>query len=449
MEAVSRSQFPEDFRWGAATSAYQIEGAVAEDGRKPSIWDTFSEQPGNTFNNDTGRTACDHYHRWREDLDLVQAMGFNAYRFSVSWPRVLPDGRGAVNARGLDFYDRLVDGLLERGIDPWLTLFHWDLPQALQDAGGWPNRDTVDAFANYADVVSARLGDRVKHWATHNEPWCSSIIGYFNGDFAPGERDLGRAMQACHHVLLSHGQALPVLRANVPNAKCGIVLSLHPIHPARDRAEDHVAVRRHDGLRNRWFLDALHGRGYPKDVVDALGPAAPRVLDGDLAVIAGKTDYLGINYYFREVVADDPDSTGPTRTQVVELDGVDKTDFDWEIYPQGLVELLTRVQRDYAPGPIAITENGAFFADVVGPEGQINDIERLSFIRRHIEAVKVARAAGVDVMGYFAWSLLDNFEWASGYDKRFGLVHVDFATQRRTVKTSGKWFAQFLRDGRT
>lgn len=443
--AISREQFPENFYWGVATSAFQIEGAVSEDGRKPSIWDTFSEQTGSILNNDTARTACDHYHRWPEDLDLVARMGFNSYRFSVSWPRVLPDGRGLVNAKGLDFYDRLVDGILERGLDPWLTLFHWDLPQALQEAGGWPNRDVVSAFVDYAHIVSAHLGDRVKRWATHNEPWCSAIIGYFNGDFAPGERDLGRAMQACHHILLSHGQALPVLRANVPDAKCGIVLSLHPIHPARDCDEDRSAVHRHDGLRNRWFLDALHGRGYPVDTLEALGPSAPRILDGDLAAIATKTDYLGINYYFREVVTDAPDSILPTKTRVVELDDVEKTGFGWEIYPEGLVELLTTVQNNYAPGPIAITENGAFFRDTMGSDGEVYDFGRLEFIQRHIEAVKIARARGVNVFAYFAWSLLDNFEWASGYDKRFGLVYVDFETQHRTIKASGKWFADFLR----
>lgn len=443
MTSIVRSAFPTDFRWGVSTSAYQIEGAAAVDGRAPSVWDTFAHTPGKIARDENADVACDHYHRWPGDLDLAKSLGVDAYRFSVSWPRILPQGRGAVNAAGLDFYDRLVDGVLERGMEPWLTLFHWDLPQTLEDAGGWPVRDTAFAFADYAAVVAGRLGDRVKHWITHNEPWCSTIKGYYEGDFAPGRRDLGAAMMACHHVLLSHGLAIDVVRAAVADARCGITLSLHPIHPATTDEHNVLAARRHDGLRNRWFLDPLHGRGYPEDVVAELGTAAPVVEPGDLAIIARPVDFLGVNYYFREVVVDD--ATALMRARVIEHEAKERTGFGWEVYPEGLVELLSRVQRDYAPAPIAITENGATYPDTVAPDGSIDDAERARYIARHIQAVLQARALGVNVFGYFVWSLLDNFEWASGYDKRFGVVHVDFATQKRTMKRSGVWLSEFLK----
>lgn len=444
MPLSTRAQFPAGFRWGVSTSALQIEGGTDADGRRPSIWDTFAAEPDHIHDNDTPAFACDHYHRWKEDLDLVKALGVGAYRFSVSWPRVLPTGIGAVNEAGLAFYDRLVDGLLERGIEPWLTLYHWDLPQPLEDAGGWPRRDTALAFADFADVMSRRLGDRVKRWITHNEPWCSTVKGYYEGVFAPGKRDLAAAMQATHHVLLSHGLALPVLRANVPDAQCGIALSLHPIHTASGSEADRLAAIRHDGLRNRWFLDPLHGRGYPEDVLRELGDAAPAIADGDLESIAGRTDFLGINYYFREIVADDPQGA-PMRSRVVEAETSDVTGFGWEVYPEGLTELLLRVTRDYQPAPIAITENGATYPDEVGADGKIHDEKRAVYIHRHIDALRAAMDGGVDLAGYFVWSLLDNFEWAEGYSKRFGLVHVDFETQKRIMKQSGRWLADFLK----
>lgn len=444
MSRSTRTDFPPAFRWGISTSALQIEGATAEDGRRPSIWDTFAAKPGHIRNGDTPGVACDHYHHWSEDLDLAKALGVGAYRFSVAWPRVMPNGTGAVNEAGLAFYDRLVDGLMERGIEPWLTLFHWDLPQPLEDAGGWPRRETALAFVDYADVVSRRLGDRVKHWITHNEPWCSTIKGYYEGEFAPGRRDLADAMQATHHVLLSHGLALPVLRANVPDARCGLALSLHPIHPASGSEADRLAAVRHDGLRNRWFLDPLHGRGYPEDVLAEIGAAAPKIVDGDLAAIAGRTDFLGINYYFREIIADDP-AGAPMRSRVVEAEMTDVTGFGWEVYPEGLTELLQRVSRDYRPAPIVVTENGATYPDQVDADGEVRDEARAIYIHRHIDALRAAMAGGVDLAGYFVWSLLDNFEWAEGYSKRFGLVHVDFDTQARTIKHSGRWFADFLK----
>jgi beta-glucosidase len=444
--APHRLDFPADFRWGVSTSSFQIEGAGREDGRGESIWDRFCSEPGRIRDGANAEVACDHYHRWPQDLDLARSLGVNAYRFSIAWPRIVPQGRGAVNEAGLAFYDRLVDGMLERGLDPWATLYHWDLPQPLQDEGGWTSRDTVAAFLEYTDLVTRRLGDRVKHWITHNEPWCSCMMGYWEGMHAPGGRSLADAMQACHHVLLSHGLAVPLIRASVPGAQVGITLSLHPISAATDSVADLAAARRHDGLRNRWFLDPLFGRGYPADTLALLGDAAPTVQPGDLDAIATPTDFLGVNYYFPERVADDQ-SGGPMRAKLVERHGVERTGFGWEVSPQGLVDLLTRVQRDYAPAVIQLTENGSTFEDVLTPDGRVHDAERLSYLQRHLAALKQALDAGVPVKGYFAWSLLDNFEWAEGYLRRFGLAYVDYATQQRTLKDSGHWYGRFLRNG--
>jgi beta-glucosidase len=444
MTEIARSDFPEDFRWGVSTSAFQIEGAWDEDGRGPSIWDDFTRVPGAIRNGDTADRACDHYHRLDEDLGLLSRLGVDAYRFSIAWPRVVPEGRGAVNPAGLDFYERLVDGLLARGVEPWATLYHWDLPSALEAAGGWPDRSTVDAFVAYADVVSRRLGDRVKRWITHNEPWCAAFKGYMEGVFAPGRRDWAAATAAAHHILLSHGRALPVLRANAAGARCGLSLVLNAARAASASEADRAALVRHDGLNVRWYMDPLHGRGYPADVLAALGPAAPPVRDGDLEAIAAPTDFLGVNYYFNEVVADDPGSTAPLAWKIVEEDGVERTGFGWEVHPAGLTDLLVRLHRDWGAGPIAITENGATYPDIVGADGRIDDPARLSYIRRHVAALREARARGVPVEAHFVWSLLDNFEWAEGYDKRFGLFHVDFPTGERRIKASGEWFAGFL-----
>ncbi len=445
--APTRKQFPADFRWGVSTSSFQIEGAGREDGKGESIWDRFCSEPGRIRDGSNGLVACDHYHRWPQDLDLAKQLGVNAYRFSIAWPRILPQGRGAVNEAGLAFYDRLVDGMLARGLDPWATLYHWDLPQALQAQGGWISRDTVAAFLEYTDLVTRRLGDRVKHWITHNEPWCSCIMGYWEGVHAPGGTSLADAMQACHHVLLSHGQAIPVIRKNSPGAQVGITLSLHPIAAASDSAADQAALKRHDGLRNRWFLDPLFGRGYPDDTLALLGAAAPQVLAGDLDAIATPTDFLGVNYYFPEMVADDPTgSHGPMRAKLVDRPDVERTGFGWEVSPQGLVDLLTRIQRDYNPAAIQLTENGSTFEDVLMPDGHVHDVQRLSYLQRHLVALKQAMKAGVPVKGYFAWSLLDNFEWAEGYLRRFGLAYVDYATQQRTLKDSGLWYGRFLNE---
>ena len=442
---LSRSDFPADFRWGCSTSSYQIEGGVQEDGRGESIWDRFCATPGRIRDGSSGAVACDHYHRWPQDLDLARSLGTNAYRFSIAWPRVFANGRGRIaNPKGLDFYSRLVDGLLERGLEPWPTLYHWDLPQALQDEGGWAQRATVDAFLDYTDAVTRHLGDRVKHWITHNEPWCTAFHGNLEGVHAPGIRDLKTALQVCHNVLLSHGLAIPVIRRNSAGAQIGAALSLHPLKAASDSALDVAATRRHDGLRNRWFLDPLHGRGYPVDTWQLLGDKVPAVQDGDLAAMATPTDFLGVNYYFPEIVADAP-GQGVLSTRVMEPQNVERTAFGWEVSPEGLVSLLDRVNHDYQPARIFLTENGSTYEDVVAADGSIDDPQRQRYLQQHLLALREALAMGVPVKGYFAWSLLDNFEWAEGYIRRFGLTHVDFETQQRRLKSSGKWYGAFLK----
>lgn len=444
---VARSDFADDFVWGCSTSSYQIEGGASEGGRVESIWDRFCAQPGNIRDGSSGAVACDHYHRWPQDLDIARDLGLNAYRFSVAWPRIFSGPGSRPNPEGLAFYSRLVDGMLERGLEPWLTLYHWDLPQYLQNRGGWNSRDTAEAFAVFAHTMSQHLGDRVKNWITHNEPWCTAIHGHYEGVHAPGIKDFGTALQVSHHVLLSHGLALPAIRANVRDARVGAALSLHPLSPASDKPEDIAATRRHDGLRNRWFLDPLYGRGYPADVLDRCSAFAPVVKAGDLEAIARPTDFLGINYYFPEVIAHQA-GAGPLDARVVAREGVPRTAFGWEVAPEGLVTLLRRVEEDYRPGPVYITENGSTYDDVVGADGEIDDAERRAFLVRHLAATREAIAQGVQVKGYFAWSLLDNFEWAEGYIRRFGLTHVDFATQERRLKRSGKWYRAFLREGR-
>jgi len=448
LDALRRADFPADFTWGCSTSSYQIEGAASEDGRGESIWDRFCARPGAIRDGSSGAVACDHYHRWPEDLDLARALGVNAYRFSIAWPRIFAAGRGGPpNALGLDFYDRLVDGMLARGLQPWATLYHWDLPQALQDSGGWNDRATVAAFVEYTDAVTRRLGDRVKHWITHNEPWCTAFLGHQQGNHAPGVQDWRTAMQVTHHLLLSHGLALPVIRANSAGARVGITLSLHPLRPASRSPGDAAAVARHDASRNRWFLDPLHGRGYPADALALLGPLAPDVHDGDLDAIATPTDFLGVNYYFPETVANAP-GEGPFGTRAVESPGVPRTAFGWEVSPEGMVTLLERIHRDYGPAEIQLTENGSTWDDVLQPDGRIDDVARRAYLASHLAAAREAIARGVPLKGYFAWSLLDNFEWAEGYVRRFGLTYVDYATQRRTLKASGEWYAAFLTNPR-
>jgi beta-glucosidase len=446
MNNLSCLQFPQHFVWGTATASYQIEGAVNTDGRSPSIWDTFSHTSGKVKNGDTGDVACDHYHRYLEDFDLMQSLGFDAYRFSVSWSRVLPNGHGVVNQKGIDFYDRVVDALLQRKITPYVTLYHWDLPQVLEDKGGWVARDTALAFAEYSDVVTARLGDRLKHWATLNEPWCSAFLGYGIGIHAPGQTNPAHALQASHNLLLAHGLAMPIIRQNVPNAVAGIVLNPSPVYPATDSSEDQTAAISADGFQNRWFFDPVFGHGYPSDMLERYGQFAPKIQAGDLEKIAAPLDFIGINYYSRTVAA--APTAAPQEQflgfRTVDLPKVARTFFGWEVYPQGLTDFLVRLQRDYAPKSILITENGATYQDVLQPDGAVADLERTQYFQSHLAACLEAIAAGAKLDGYFAWSFLDNFEWAEGYEKRFGLTHVDFATQKRTVKHSGQWFSRFL-----
>jgi beta-glucosidase len=436
-----------DFLWGAATSAYQIEGAVAEDGRAPSIWDTFCQVPGAIDNGDTGEVACDHYHRWREDIALMRRLDLTAYRFSIAWPRVLPDGTRRVNRAGLDFYDRLVDGLLEAGIRPFATLYHWDLPQLLQDRGGWPARDTAFAFAEFAAIMAARLGDRVADWFTINEPLCSAWIGYLEGKMAPGERDLSRAVPAAHHLLLGHGLAAAALR-NISSQpiRLGAALNLSPCEPASDNERDVAAAQRADGHTNRWWLDPLHGRGYPADMIEVYG-IEPPVRPGDLDAIATPMDHFGLNYYFRQVVTDDPGGPAP-RAKMISVPDWTLTAMGWEVHADGLEHLLVRLADDYRAHNIYVTENGSAWPDEVQPDGQVEDKERIDYLEQHLEACVRAVRRGAPLAGYFAWSLLDNFEWAYGYAKRFGLVHVDYPTQRRTIKASGYRYADIIRSHR-
>ena len=437
-------RMPKGFLWGAATASYQIEGAVTQDGRGESIWDRFSHTPGKIANGDTGDVACDHYHRVTEDIAVMRELGLKAYRFSVAWPRILPLGTGDANTAGLDFYDRLVDELLAAGITPFATLYHWDLPQALQDRGGWANRDTVAAFTAYADVVSKRLGDRVGNWITHNEPWVVAVLGNLWGSHAPGLQDLATTMQVSHHLLLSHGQAVPVIRANSAlGAKVGITLNLTPAHPAADNDADRAAADRHDRDSNRWFLDPLfHGR-YPEDLYNGQGGAALLpVQNGDLETIKVPIDFLGLNNYSRLVVKAGPNGDG-SDDEITHPEGSEYTAMGWEVSPDALRGLLVRVQRDYQPPAIYITENGAAFDDSLDDD-QAHDPRRVAYYQAYLRACHQAIGEGAALKGYFAWSLLDNFEWAEGYGKRFGITYVDYPTQRRIIKDSGRWYARAI-----
>ena len=430
------AHFPKDFVWGVATSAFQIEGAASADGKGLSIWDRFCRQPGAIADGSNGEVACAHYQRWQSDLDLVAGLGVGAYRFSVSWPRVRPGGSGAWNDPGLDFYDRLVDGLLARGIAPFLTLNHWDLPDELQAGGGWANRDTVQRFVEYALGIAARLGDRVASLTTHNEPWVMAELGHATGVFAPGLKSRRVAAQVSHHLLLSHGLALQALRAQGCRADLGIVLNLAPVQPATDSPADRAQARLEDGRLCRWYLDPLLRGHYPPDVLDDLGADAPRIEAGDLQAIRTPMDFLGVNYYTRAVV-----SAG--QPWDVHSSGREITEMGWEVYPEGLTELLLRLHQDYPVPPIYVTENGAAFQDQ-WLAGRVHDHRRTDYIARHIAAMGEAMRQGVQMGGYLVWSLLDNFEWASGYAKRFGIVHVDYATQARTLKDSALWYRGFL-----
>jgi beta-glucosidase len=435
--------FPSDFVWGAATAAYQVEGAATEDGRGESIWDRFSATPGKVVNGDTGAVACDTYHRYAEDIGLMRSLGIGAFRLSVAWPRILPEGRGRVNQAGLDFYDRLVDDSLANGLDPYVTLYHWDLPQVLEDRGGWPARETVEAFTEYTEVVVSRLGDRVRHWITQNEPWVASWLGYGLGLHAPGRKSDSDALAAGHHILVAHGRAAEVLRREAPASEVGIAIDLVPMYPFSDNEADVEAAHREDGFRNRWFLEPVLGRGYPEDMLERYDEILPTIEDGDMDTIAAPLDFLGINYYTRSVV----------RASVGEVpaEGAEHTEMGWEVYPDGLYRLLVHLQTVYEPPELYITENGAAFADA-RENGRVADSRRVSYLEGHLDAVVAAIAEGVPVRGYFLWSLLDNFEWAFGYSRRFGIVYVDFDTLERVPKDSFTWYRDFIatqRAGRT
>jgi beta-glucosidase len=438
--------FPKDFVWGVATSAYQIEGAWNEDGKGPSIWDTFTHTPGKIANQETADTSVDHYHRYKDDVALMKELGLDAYRFSVAWSRVLPAGTGMVNRAGLDFYDRLVDELLRNRIEPYVCLFHYDLPQALQDKGGWPNRDTSFAFADYARVVTERLSDRVSVWMTHNEPWVTAAAGYFDGAHAPGIKDPVATFKAMHHLLLSHGLAAEAIRSAAKRpVKVGITLNLNPVHPATESKKDHDAAKRMDVMLNRVMLDPLLKGTTPMQEF-----AAGRILSrnliktGDLEKIR-TLDLLGVNYYTRTVAKNDPKFPVVAATQV-QPEGNEYSGM-WEIYPEGIHELLLRIWNDYQPQcEIMVTENGVPVPDGLDFDGRVRDERRIRYLKNHLFQVQRAMADGVPVKGYFHWTLMDNFEWAHGYEPRFGLVYVDFKTLKRTVKDSGRWFAKVIKD---
>jgi beta-glucosidase len=447
----ARLRFPADFWWGASTAAYQIEGSVDADGRAPSIWDTFAAVPGRIENGDTARTACDHYLRYRGDVRLMAELGLTAYRFSVAWPRVLPDPDGRPDQRGLDFYDRLVDELLAAGIRPTATLYHWDLPQAIEDRGGWAVRETASRFSEYAVTVANRLGDRVAMWNTLNEPWCSAFLGYGAGVHAPGRTSYADALAATHHLLLAHGRAAEILRAHCPSAQVSIALNAGTVRPASGSAADQDAARMIDGMLNRIFFDPLLRGAYPADVIDDTAWVSDWsfVRDGDLAEISQPLDAIGVNYYQPDLVAAGPGPSlpYPTRGRVswTPLEGP-VTGMGWAVDPSGLHEMLVRITRDYGSIPLYVTENGAAFDDSV-TSGRVHDPARIEYLKAHFEAAHRALADGVDLRGYFVWSLLDNFEWAFGYGKRFGLIRVDYESQERTPKDSAFWYRDVIAAG--
>ncbi|MFB9991421.1 GH1 family beta-glucosidase [Deinococcus oregonensis] len=435
----AEGKFPANFLWGVATSAYQIEGATQEDGRGPSIWDTYSRIPGKVLGGESGDVACDHYHRWASDLDLVAGLNLNAYRFSVAWPRIMPEGTGRVNAAGLDFYERLVDGALERGLQPHVTLYHWDLPQALQDRGGWPHPDMPEWFTDYALAVYGRLGNRVASYATFNEPWCTAELGYHVGRHAPGVQDLRASLLASYQIQLAHGSVIRALRAENTRAELGTVLNLYPVDAASGRAEDLHAAQLIDEKLNRWYLDPIFRGRFPAGAVADYAEAMPEIDLQALASAQQPLDFLGVNYYFRQWVSEG----GASRAGPPSPDA-ERTAMGWEVYPEGLHRLLTDLHREYQAPKYLITENGAAFDDQWN-NGEVHDEARTRYLQGHLQQLHRAIQDGVPVGGYFAWSLMDNYEWAYGYSKRFGIVHVDYGTQQRTLKDSAKWYRDFVR----
>ena len=448
LHRASQIRFPRDFVFGSATAAYQIEGAIDADGKGESIWDRFTDRPGAIVDGSSGKIACDHYRLWRQDIALMQELGLQAYRFSLSWTRLQPKGSGKANPAGIAFYDRLIDGLLEAGIEPYLTLYHWDLPQALQVKGGWYSRDTALRFADYAATAAAAFGDRVTKWTTLNEPWTFCWSGHAEGEDAPGLSDgVKGGVSASHHALLAHGLAVPLIRAEAKGAEVGITLDLNVVEPATDRDEDREAATRFDGAQTRWYLDAIFKGAYPQDMLELYGPKLlPRIESEDMVAIAAPLDFLGINNYRRSVIKAGP-SLPPLSFERVSPRGSDYTALGWEIWPDAIEDILVQVHETYKPAKIYVTENGmATRQEVPDAKGRIEDVERVSYYVGYIEKVASAVAKGVPVKGYFAWTLMDNFEWALGYTAPFGLVHVDFKTQERRVKWSGEVYSRLARE---
>ncbi|HEY3398505.1 MAG TPA: GH1 family beta-glucosidase [Armatimonadota bacterium] len=437
------SGFPQDFVWGCATAAYQIEGAPLEDGKGPSIWDTFAHEPGRIRNGDTGDVACDHYHRWAEDVKMIAGMGHNGYRFSISWPRVLPDGRGQVNERGVDFYSRLVDGLLEAGVAPFATLYHWDLPQALQDRGGWPNRDTAQYFAEYAALMFDRLGDRCPNWITLNEPYVVAELGHLQGIFAPGMQSVEACLACAHHLNLASALGVQAFRASGRAGQIGLTCNLTPMEPLTDSPEDAAATALYDQWINGWWLEPTCRGHYPQQLVEGLAEQMPDIRDGDLELIAEPLDFFGLNYYRRQMVAHDP---GYFLNSRVEEGPGTRTDMNWEVHPTSYYDMLSRMVKEYGISSIYLTENGAFYLDTVGPDGEVHDPQRIAYLEQHLAQVERALDDGLPIHGYFLWSLMDNFEWASGFSIRMGIVYTDYPTQRRLPKDSARWYSQVIRN---
>ncbi|MCB9113188.1 MAG: beta-glucosidase [Anaerolineales bacterium] len=429
--------FPHNFIWGAATASYQIEGAWNEDGKGESIWDRFSHTSNKVTGGHTGDTACDHYHRYEEDIELMHRLGLKAYRFSTSWPRIIPSGRGKVNLKGLDFYDRLVDAICAANLDPFLTLYHWDLPQALQDQGGWENRDTAYAFADYAALMVKRLGDRVKNWSTFNEPAVVAFVGNLYGEHAPGFKDEGIAYRVAHNVMVAHGLGVQAIRNANSSLKAGIVLNLWPFEPETNTPEDLSAAENIWKANETHFLEPIFKGHYSPESYEIAEKHLTTFKDGDMALISQELDFWGLNFYSRHVISGEG--------EFVKVPASEYTEMDWEVCAPSLRRLLVRLYQDYKLPPLYITENGSAFQDEVSADGKIHDPRRLDYLKQHLIQTRLSMLDGVDVRGYFAWSLLDNFEWAHGYTKRFGLVHVDYTTQKRTIKDSGEWYAQVIR----
>lgn len=438
--------FPDNFLWGAATASYQIEGAWNKHGKGESTWDRFTHTPGTIKNNDTGDMADDHYNRWKKDIGLMKKIGLKAYRFSISWPRILPTGRGKVNQKGLDFYSKLVDELLKAGITPFVTLNHWDLPQVLEDEGGWTVRSTAEAFVDYANIVSRALGDRVSNWITHNEPAVVAWLGYSTGVHAPGLKDHALGVRVAHHLLLSHGWAIPVIKRNSPNAEVGLALNIGWKTAASNSKYDLQLAREDDGKWFRWFADPAYGRGYPADIVEmfikmgALPNGLDFVQQGDMDVIATPTEFMGLNYYARQLARSGDPNNDPQVVFLKPNTPENWTEMPWENYPEGLTGVLSRVYFDYQPLKVYITENGASYSTPPSEDGEVRDEHRTNYLRTHFAASHRAIQAGVPLAGYFVWSLMDNFEWSYGYSQRFGIIWVDYETQKRTLKNSAKWY---------